>query len=108
MASNLTTVGMKTVPQPVAALVPSAASPEPTRPATPETATPSPEDVVPSSESDVEPLTFSNYEPPSCPSSSDSVDTDEDDDHHRDKFIVFEASLDELMKFCCVCVAVQF
>ena len=105
MASNLKTVGTQTMPQPVAALAPSAASAEPARPAAlaPEAATPLPEDVVSGSESDVEPLTFSDYEPPSSPSSSDSVDTDEDDDRHRDKFIVFEASLDELMKFCRVC-----
>ena len=94
MASNLTTVGTQTMPQPVAALAPSDASPEHARPATPEPATPSPEDVVSSGESDVEPLTFTDYEPPSSPSSS------EDDDHHWDKFLVFEASFDELLKFC--------
>ena len=43
--SNLTTVGTQTMLQPVAALAPSAASPEPAR-----LATPSPEDMVPSSE----------------------------------------------------------
>ena len=100
--SNLRTVGTQTEPMhpPVATLAPRSSPPQSTsRPTTPQ---PSSDEPAPSSESDVEPLPSSDYEPASA-STSESIESDEDEDSHRNKYIVFEASLDELMKFCCRC-----
>ena len=100
--SNLRTVGTQTEPMhpPVATLAPRSSPPQSTsRPTTPQ---PSSDEPAPSSESDVEPLPSFDYEPVSA-STSESIESDEDEDSHRNKYIVFEASLDELMKFCCRC-----